>query len=83
VGVRSQVDWPEDTMTEYRHPVMPPERLYHRVLAGEHRRFGGGVPAIALLLTGMLVFRIRLSLLAAWTSSGVRRCSSAPLEWWL
>ncbi|GAA4192305.1 CPBP family intramembrane metalloprotease [Streptosporangium oxazolinicum] len=45
--------------------AVPPDVEYHRVLAGEKRRIGRGILAIALLLGGMLVFAILLGGAAA------------------
>jgi hypothetical protein len=46
-------------------PDPPPGVEYHRVLAGEKRRVGRGIAAIALLVAGLYAFSIVLSVAAA------------------
>lgn len=48
-----------------RTNIIPPEVEYHRVLAGEKRRIGRGILAIALLIGGMLLFGVIATLAAA------------------
>jgi len=54
------------------HPnTLPPDVEYHRVLAGDKRRMGRGVLAIALLIGGMLFFNILFSAVAAMVDPAV------------
>lgn len=50
---------------------VPPDTEYHRVLAGEKRRIGRGVLAIALVVVGLYASNIGLAVLAALADSAM------------
>lgn len=48
-----------------RTDTIPPDVEYHRVLAGEKRRIGRGILAIALLVGGLMFFTVVFTVVAA------------------
>ncbi|GAA1981471.1 CPBP family intramembrane metalloprotease [Isoptericola halotolerans] len=57
--------------------LVPPGVEYHRVLAGEKRRIGRGILAIALLFIGMFGATALLSIVASW-ADGLLRSGGEP-----